>query len=143
MKMQHAMPCILLLCATFACAAKKELSADEYYTKAAKEFQNKAYSVAVENYRELLDQHPFSEYTEEAELKIGQAHYLNGDCPEAIAAFGDFQRRHPTSPHLPMVGYLIGGCYEKQMRPPDRDQSAALRSVASGGTSCRVVKATT
>lgn len=130
MKMRHAAYALLVLCATFGCAAKQELSADQYYTKAAKEFQNEAYAVAIQNYRELLDQHPFSEYTEEAELKIGQAHYLDGECPEAIAAFGDFQRRHPTSPNLPMVGYLIGGCYERQMRPPDRDQSAAQNAHA-------------
>lgn len=120
----------VLLCSSFGCAAKKELSAEQYYGKAAYEFRNGAYTVAIQNYRELLDQHPFSEYTEDAELKIGQAHYLNGACPEAIAAFGDFQRRHPTSPNLPLVGYLIGRCYERQMRPPDRDQSAAQNAHA-------------
>jgi outer membrane protein assembly factor BamD (BamD/ComL family) len=29
-----------------------------------------------------------------------------------------------------LVGYLIGGCYERQMRPPDRDQSAAQNAHA-------------
>lgn len=130
MKLTRSALVFVFLCTTFGCAAKKELSAEQYYEKAAKEFRNGAYPVAIQNYRELLDQHPFSEYTEDAELKIGQAHYLNGSCPEAIAAFGDFQRRHPTSPNLPLVGYLIGGCYERQMRPPDRDQSAAKNAHA-------------
>jgi outer membrane protein assembly factor BamD len=130
MKFQRSVLSLLLVSATFGCGAKQELSADQYYSNAAKEFRNGAYSVAIQNYRELLDQHPFSEYTEDAELKIGQAHYLDGECTEAIAAFGDFQRRHPTSPNLPLVGYLIGGCYERQMRPPDRDQSAAQNAHA-------------
>jgi outer membrane protein assembly factor BamD len=130
MKFERSFLGLLFLCAGFGCAAKQQLSADQYYEKAANEFRHGAYAVAIENYRELLDQHPFSEYTEDAELKIGQAHYLDGECPEAIAAFSDFQRRHPTSPNLPMVGYLIGGCYERQMRPPDRDQSAAQNAHA-------------
>lgn len=130
MKVGSYILAVLLVSMTFGCGAKKELNAKQYYDKAAFEYRQGAYAVAIQNYRELLDQHPFSEYTEEAELKIGQAHYLNGDCPEAIAAFTDFQRRHPTSPNLPLVGYLIGGCYERQMRPPDRDQSAAQNAHA-------------
>jgi outer membrane protein assembly factor BamD len=130
MKVGRSLIALFLLGTTFGCAAKQELSAEQYYDKAAKEFREGAYTVAIQNYRELLDQHPFSEYTEDAELKIGQAHYLDGACPEAIAAFSDFQRRHPTSPNLPLVGYLIGGCYERQMRPPDRDQSAAQNAHA-------------
>jgi outer membrane protein assembly factor BamD len=130
MKVGHLALALCLLGTTFGCGAKKELSAEQYHDKAAKEFRNQAYAVAIQNYRELLDQHPFSEYTEEAELRIGQAHYLDNSCPEAIAAFTDFQRRHPTSPNLPLVGYLIGGCYERQMRPPDRDQSAAKNAHA-------------
>lgn len=107
-----------------ACSSKRTRSADEYYRIAAEHYRQGAYEAAAEEYRELLDQHPFSEYSDEAELRIAQAHYLSGACAEAVAAFSDFQRRHPTSPELPLVGYLIGQCYEKQMRPADRDQSA-------------------
>jgi len=107
------------------CGDKKQLSADDYYAEAQERMRQGAYPLAVESYRELLDQHPFSEHTEEAELRIAVAHYENGSCPEAIAAFSDFQRRHPTSPYLSLVGYLIGECHEKQMQIPTRDQSAA------------------
>lgn len=113
-----------------ACGAKKQLTADEYFRQATENFRGGSYQVAAENYRDLLDQHPFSEYTEEAELRIGQAHFLEHSCPEAVAAFTDFQRRHPTSPHLPFVGYLIGKCYERQMQPPDRDQNASQNAHA-------------
>ncbi len=107
------------------CASRKPSSADEYFAVASEHLSNGAYSMAVEQFRELLDQYPFSEHSEEAELKIAQALYMDGSCPEAIAAFTDFQRRHPTSPHLPLVGFLIGQCHEQRMRPPDRDQSAS------------------
>lgn len=115
---------------TGGCASKKHLTADEYFKTANEELESGSLQLAVENFRELLDQHPFSEYSEEAELKIGHAYYLDSSCPEAIAAFTDFQRRHPTSPFLPFVGYLIGQCYERQMKTADRDQSASQNAHA-------------
>jgi outer membrane protein assembly factor BamD len=112
------------------CGAKKPDSPNEYFNVASQHLRQGSYSQAVENYRNLLDEHPFSEYSEEAELKIGIAEYKSGACPEASAAFTDFQRRHPTSPHLPLVGYLLGQCAEQQMQPSDRDQSASQNAHA-------------
>lgn len=88
-------------------------------------FRSGAYGLAIENYREMIDQYPFDEQTEEAELRIAHAHYLNQSYIEAIAAFTDFQRRHPTSPFLPFVGYELGMAYKQQMGTIDRDQTAA------------------
>lgn len=125
---------ILLALCGFAvlsgCAARQVRSAEEYRAIASKAFREGSYVYAAEQYRELIDQHPFSEYTQEAELKIAHAQYLNGSCPEAVSSLADFQRRYPTSPHLAMVGYLIAQCYERQMRPPDRDQSASQNAHA-------------
>lgn len=113
------------------CAANKTLHAEDYFERGLRELQEGAYEPAIQNFRDLLDHYPFSDYAEEAELRIAHAHYLAGNCREAIAAFGDFQRQHPTSPHLPMVSYLIGRCYEKEMRPPDRDQSSSQNAHAA------------
>jgi outer membrane protein assembly factor BamD len=107
------------------CAVKKQLTADQYFTEATENFRSGALTLAMEQYHELLDQYPFSEYNEEAELKIAHADYLNGDYAEAIVALTDFQRRHPTSSHLPFVGYSLGMCYARQIGTIDRDQTAA------------------
>ena len=49
------------------CSAKKEkLGADEYYKNATEAFTKENYPVAVNNYKDLLDQYPFSEHAEEA-----------------------------------------------------------------------------
>lgn len=121
--------CCAAVCLS-ACGAKKTKTSEEYLSKASDHFRHGAYGAAAEQYRELLDQYPFSEHSEDAEFNIAHAQFLNDSCPEAVAAFSDFQRRHPTSPYLPMAGYLIGQCYEKQMRPPDRDQTAAQNAHA-------------
>jgi outer membrane protein assembly factor BamD len=116
---------ILLSALLAACSTPKPKTAPEYFTSAEDLFESGAYGLAVEQYREMIDQHPFGEHTEEAELRIAHAHFLNESYIEAIAAFTDFQRRHPTSPYLPFVGYELGLAYKRQMQSPDRDQSAA------------------
>ncbi|MCX8072540.1 MAG: outer membrane protein assembly factor BamD [Candidatus Binatia bacterium] len=115
----------VLASVAIGCAAKKPKSAAEYFASASEHFRNGAFGAATSEYRELLDQHPFSDFVEEAELRIAHAQYLDGRYPEAVVALTDFQRRHPTSPHLPFIGYLLGMCYARQMLDYDRDQTAA------------------
>src|SRR5882724_2000224 len=117
----------LVAIALFAgCSAKKEkLSADEYYKHASEAFANKNYPVAVNSYKDLLDQYPFSDHAEEAELQIAHAQYKSHHYPEAIASFNDFQRMHPMSPHLAEIYYLLGKSYMDQMTTTDRDQGAS------------------
>jgi outer membrane protein assembly factor BamD len=112
------------------CGPKKPISAEEYYQNAAENMRLGSYTQAVEGYKALLDEYPFSEHSEEAELAIGVAQYKDNACPEASASLTDFQRRHPTSPYLPLVGYLLGQCAELQMRTADRDQSASQNAQA-------------
>jgi outer membrane protein assembly factor BamD len=116
---------VLIALGLLGCAAKKHLTADQYFREASDNFRHGAFMLAIDQFHELLDQHPFSQYNEEAEIRIAHAHYLLGRYTEAIVAFTDFQRRHPTSPHLPFVGYHEGMCYAKQIGTTDRDQAAA------------------
>ncbi len=108
-----------------ACAAKKPMNAEQLVQQADENYRDGAFELAISNYRELLDQYPFSDYTEEAELRIAHSQYLAGDYIEAIVSLSDFQRRHPTSPYLPLVGYDLGMCYKAQIGTIDRDQTAA------------------
>jgi outer membrane protein assembly factor BamD len=122
---RHSLAILSLLLAVAGCAAKTQRTADEYFGEANTYFRQEALVAAIEHYRELLDQYPFSEYNEEAELKIAHAQYLAENYTEAVVALTDFQRRHPTSPHLPFVGYYLGMCYARQISSIDRDQTAA------------------
>lgn len=105
------------------CSTKKPvIPPEKLWSEGNAAFKDEAYELAVERFKALLDQHPFDENAEEAELKIGQAHYLAQRYPEAIAAFGDFERMHPTSPSLPVVEYHLGLSYLAQATTTDRDQ---------------------
>ena len=112
-----------------ACSAPVPLSERELFDSANVEFEQNNLALAVEQYRELLDQHPFSEHVENARLSIARAHYLNGDHEKAIAAFNDFERLHPTSPELAFVEYTVGMCHLDQALTEDRDKSATERAM--------------
>jgi outer membrane protein assembly factor BamD len=113
------------------CAATKKpvVPAEQLWKEGNQAFADEAWELAVERYKALLDQHPFDPNAEEAELKIAQAHYLAQRYAEAIAAFGDFERMHPTSPNLPLVEYHLGMAYLAQASTSDRDRQSATNAL--------------
>ena len=113
----------LLVCA--ACGGKKAPTpSDQLWTKGDQAMQDEAWDVAVQNYKSLLGQYPFDPNAEDAELKIAEAYYNAKRYPEAIAAFGDFERMHPTSDNLAQIEYRRGMSYLAQHRSSDRDQQS-------------------
>ena len=110
----------------FGCAHHKKpiVPPEKLWSEAEEAYHNEAWELAVEKYKALLDQHPFDPRAEEAELRIAQSHYQAERYAEAIAAFGDFERMHPTSAELPNVEYHLGMSYLAQASTSDRDQQA-------------------
>jgi len=121
----------LVACA-IGCAGKKPVvPADELWTEANAAFDDEAYDYCIQKYKALLDQYPFDPHAEEAELKIAQAYYSAERYPEAIAAFSNFERMHPTSPNLASIEYYRGLSYLAQYTTADRDQQAIRNAQTS------------
>jgi len=126
-----AVAVVALVCLALAsCSAEKILSEKEYHDKATKAMKEGVYDLAIQDYQKLLEEYPFSDYSEEAQLKIGQAQYLNKQYAEAIASFQDFQRMHPTNPNMALTEYYTALAYMDQMGTKDRDQRAAENAQA-------------
>ena len=126
-----------------ACSLRQKPTGENYYAQGQVDFATKEYKAAIENYQELIDKFPFSPYAEDAEMKIGLAHYQQKDYAEAIGALDDFQRMHPTSKNLELVTYYIGMSYYDQMGREDQDQGKTRpRSSASRNWSSAFPKAT-
>lgn len=115
-----------------SCAGKEQVPpSGTLWTEANQAFEDEAWQLAIERYKALLDQHPFDPNAEEAELRIARAYYLAEEFPEAIAAFENFERMHPTSANLAEVEYHRGMSYALQHGTTDRDQRFAASALTS------------
>src|SRR5579875_3644751 len=110
---------ILAVClfsaALAGCSLRTPPKSEDYYAQGQLDFANGDYNAAIENYQHLVDRFPFSPYVEDAELKIGLAHFKMHQYAEAVASLDDFQRMHPTSKNLDLVSYYIAMSYFRQM----------------------------
>ncbi len=121
----RSLAALAVLAVALGCSTKKPvIPPDKLWSEANAAYKDEAWELAVDRYKMLLDQHPFDENAEEAELRIAQSYYAARRYPEAIAAFGDFERMHPTSSELPMVEYHLGMSYVAQASTSDRDQQS-------------------
>ena len=107
------------------CGAPAMLPEDVLFREASLALEEESYSTAIDNYKKLLEEYPFSDKAEIASLNIAYAHYLKEQYGEAIAAFNDFERLYPVSPLLPFVSYTIGMCWLDQAKAGDRDATAS------------------
>ena len=107
------------------CGAPAMLPEDTLFREASLALEDESYTTAIDNYKKLLEEYPFSDKAEIASLNIAYAYYLKEEYGEAIAAFNDFERLYPVSPLLPFVSYTIGMCWLDQAKAGDRDASAS------------------
>ncbi len=109
--------------ATAGCTTRKQPSSENYYVKATQEYTQHFYKPAIDDYQKLIDEYPFSPYAEEAELDIGLSYYKDHNFAEAVGAFNDFLRMHPTSKHLDIATYYLAMSHYDQIGRPDQDQT--------------------
>lgn len=97
-------------------------SAETLYADGIRYFNEKRYARAIDSLSKIKTDHPFSPLLIDAELKIADAHYLNQQYPEAIAAFKEFQSLHPNNENIPFVVYRLGQSHFDQFTSTDREQ---------------------
>jgi outer membrane protein assembly factor BamD len=132
MKLRTVFVAAMVAAALAGCSGKKPvIPADQLWTEGNESFEDEAYDYAIQKYKALLDQYPFDAHAEEAELKIAQSYYAAQRYPEAIAAFGNFERMHPTSTFLPSTEYHKGLAYVAQYSTADRDQQSVQNALTT------------
>ena len=95
-------------------------------------FNRRNYPEALKKFEELKSSFPDSPpYTTWAELKVGDCHFLSGSFVEAIAAYEEFKKVHPTHEEMPYVQYQIGMSYFNQIVGFDRDQNPTRKALSS------------
>jgi outer membrane protein assembly factor BamD len=106
------------------------------YNAGANRLDEHHWSEAVDYFREVERQHPYSEWARRSILMTAYAHYQANDYAEAIADSDQFISLYPGNPSTPYAYYLKSICYFEQIVDVGRDQAStseageALREVA-------------
>jgi outer membrane protein assembly factor BamD len=111
---------------------KIEGDPDILYKQGLVRFNKRDYSQALKKFEELKSSFPDSPpYTLWAELKVGDCHFLQEEYVEAIAAYEEFKKIHPSHEEIPYVQFQIGMSYFNQMLSLDRDQTSTKKALSS------------
>jgi outer membrane protein assembly factor BamD len=95
-------------------------------------FNKRDYEDAKKKFEELKSSFPDSPpFTVWAELKMADSQFLLRNYVEAIAAYEEFKKVHPSHEEMPYVQYQIGLAYYNQMLTPDRDQTSSAKALSA------------
>lgn len=108
--------------------------ADELYAEALERLEGRKilglfryidYDAAIETFQSIIDNYPFSEFEEKAQLKIADAYFDDERYEEALAYYQEFADQHSTDPRAPGALLRAAQCHYEQVDSIDRDQAAA------------------
>ncbi len=126
----------ITVCLLWGCSGKgiKTTPGDPeiLYKQGLIQFNKRDYGEALKKFEQLKASFPDSPpFTVWAELKIGDCHFLKGSYVEAIAAYEEFKKIHPTYEEIPYVQYQIASAYFKEMLTLDRDQTFTQKALSN------------
>ena len=120
---------------TFANTVTYEKTAEGNYNKGQEELRDENYQDAAKYFSYVKNKFPFSRFSTLSELRLADAYFEDSKLIEAIDAYRQFQKFHPTHPEVAKgyVAYRICHAFIRQvpddwfMVPPghEKDQSAA------------------
>ena len=109
-----------------ACAGDKridEMSPEDLYLNGYRAFQKTDYEKAAEYFDEVEKQHPYSVWSERAQIMAAYAYYVQNEYDDALMTLDRFIQLHPGNRNTPYAYYLKGLCYFEQMSDATREQS--------------------
>jgi len=108
---------------------KPDAPPDVLAQKGIKDLKKKNYRDAIETFEKVRDRYPYSEQALLAQLKLADAYYYQKKYDEAIQAYKDFEKLHPTNKAVPYCVYRRGLCYYRQRSTIDRDQTYTTKAL--------------
>jgi outer membrane protein assembly factor BamD len=94
-----------------------------------KELKKKNYDDAIETFEKVKDRYPYSEQALLAQIKLADAYFYKKKYDEALQAYKDFEKLHPTNKAVPYCVYRQGLCYYRQRSTIDRDQTFTTKAM--------------
>jgi outer membrane protein assembly factor BamD len=123
-------------CSTLKKKHKTDLSyverpVDALYAAGADRLDHKQWAQAVDYFREVERQHPYSEWSRRAILMTAFAHYENGDYAESVGDADRFISLYPGNAGAAYAYYLKSVCYFEQIIDVGRDQASTEQALAA------------
>jgi outer membrane protein assembly factor BamD len=87
---------------------KKNITADEVYTKAKKDIDSGDYGSAVKLYEQLESRFPFANFARQGQLDLMYAYYKNREPESAEDQAEQFIRENPAHPRVDYAYYIKG-----------------------------------
>jgi outer membrane protein assembly factor BamD len=120
-------------CATvkgwFGGGKKPDKPPDTMANEGIKQLKKKNYGDAVETFEKIRDRYPYSDQALLAQIKLADAYFYQKKYDEALNAYKEFEKLHPTNKAVPYCIYRQGLCYYRQRSTIDRDQSFTTKAL--------------
>ena len=94
-----------------------------------KDLKKKNYDDAIDTFEKVRDRYPYSEQALLAQLKVADAYFYKKKYDEALQAYKEFEKLHPTNKAVPYCVYRQGLCYYRQRTTIDRDQTFTTKAL--------------
>jgi outer membrane protein assembly factor BamD len=121
---------------------KYEKTVEANWKRAEEEFKDENYVVAQKYYTYIKTKYPYLSYAVQSELRIGDCLFNRERYLEAIDAFQNFTRLHPTHKDVAYAMYKIGAAHFEQIpgdwflvppsfekdQAPEREAERSLRA---------------
>ena len=108
-----------------------ERPVDILYATGADRLDHHRWAEAVDYFREVERQHPYSEWARRAILMTAYAHYEDGDYSDAIGDADRFISLYPGNSSAGYAYYLKAVCYFEQIIDVGRDQASTEQALAA------------
>lgn len=133
---------LVALCAALsvtACAGKQKKPSMAYeerpvellYAVGSERLDSKMWNEAINLFREVERQHPYSEWSRRSILMTAYAHYQGNQYEEAIGDADRFVSLYPGNPSAAYAYYLKSVCYFEQIVDVGRDQASTEQALAA------------
>ena len=109
---------------------KKILENDKaIFNQAVKEIKNERYDKAIEKFKSITNEFPYSEYSSQSKLYNAYLNYQINKFDEAIILLSEFISLNPSEEFSSYAHYLLAMCYYVQIANPDRDGEFTKMSI--------------
>ena len=108
-----------------------ERPVDVLYATGADKLDHRQWAEAVDYFREVERQHPYSEWARRAILMTAYAHYEGKDYAEAVGDADRFISLYPGNASAAYAYYLKSVCYFEQIMDVGRDQASTEQALSN------------